>query len=63
MGFQPENPFWPIYIYMDRRRKFLGALKWFMGRAAFTDADRCRFWPETIKSLYFYGFPAFFGSC
>jgi hypothetical protein len=51
IGFRPENPP-PAYIYIDRRRKFLG-------RTAFTVADRRRFWPETIKSPDFYGFRAF----
>jgi hypothetical protein len=41
---------------MDRRRKFVDALKQFMGRATFTGADRRQFLPETIKSPDFYDF-------
>jgi hypothetical protein len=60
IGFRPKNTP-PAYIYMDRRRNFLGALKTFMGRTAFMGSDQRRLWPETIKSPDFYGFRAFFG--
>jgi hypothetical protein len=62
IGFRSVNrP--PAFIYMDLRRATMGALKLFMSRATYMGSDRRRIWPETIKSLDFYGFRAFYGNC
>jgi hypothetical protein len=58
IGFQLVNrP--SAFIYMDLERATTGALKLFMGRAAYMGSDWRRIWPETIKSLDFYGFRPF----